>query len=70
MSQPASSRPSGWVICASAADVLAASLLAGFGIGMQPLSFSLIAGCLIAAVVFAVSLDFLKVPVFRHLKIV
>ena len=64
-----SSRPSGWVLCASAADVVAASLLAGFGIGMQALSIALIAGALIAAALFAVALDFLKVPVFRRLKI-
>jgi H+-transporting ATPase len=65
-----SSRPSRWVIIASAADVLAACALAVVGIGMQPLPPLLVLGVLAAAALFAVSLDFLKVPVFQRLQIV
>jgi H+-transporting ATPase len=64
------SRPSGWVMIASVADVVAAIVLAVVGIGMQPLPFILVFGVLCTAVVFAVVLDFLKVPVFGRLKIV
>jgi H+-transporting ATPase len=64
-----SSRPSQWVMIASAADVLAAIVLAVVGIGMRPLPFVLVLGALLAAAVFALLLDLLKVPVFRHLKI-
>ena len=64
-----SSWPSKWVIIASGADIAAATILAVAGIAMHTLPLVLVAGCLGAAVTFAVILDSLKVPVFRLLKI-
>ena len=64
-----SSWPSKWVMVASGADIAAATILAVAGIAMHALPLVLVAGCLGAAVVFAVVLDCLKVPVFRLLKI-
>jgi H+-transporting ATPase len=65
-----SSRPSRWVLLASAVDVVAAISLAVVGIGMQALAWPLVLGALAAASLFAVALDFLKVPAFRRLRIV
>jgi H+-transporting ATPase len=64
-----SSRPSGWLILSSAGDLLIASTLAAAGIAMAPLPAWLIAGILAAAIVFAVLLDLVKVPVFRRLGV-
>jgi H+-transporting ATPase len=64
-----SSRPSPWVIGSSVADVLIASTLAICGIAMTPLPVLVVGGTLAAAAVFAVVVDFVKVPVFRRLKI-
>jgi H+-transporting ATPase len=63
------SRPSVWLLASSAADILIAALLAVGGIAMTPLSPLVVGGTLGAAVVFAIVLDLLKVPVFRRLKI-
>ncbi len=65
-----SSRPSGWLIVSSVADVLIASVLAITGILMKPLPIRLVLGSLAAAAVFAFVLELLKVPVFTRLKIV
>jgi H+-transporting ATPase len=64
-----SSRPSMWLIGSSAADVLIASILAIAGIAMTPLPILVVGGTLAAAAVFAVIVDFVKVPVFRRVKI-
>jgi H+-transporting ATPase len=64
-----SSRPSIWLLIASAADLLIASTLAVGGFGMTPLPAWVVAGTLVAAAAFAIILDFLKVPVFRRLRI-
>jgi H+-transporting ATPase len=64
-----SSRPSNWLIIASFADVLIASTLAVGGIAMTPLPAWIVAGTLAAAAAFALMLDFVKVPVFRRLRI-
>jgi H+-transporting ATPase len=64
-----SSRPSVWLIVSSIADLLIASTLAVGGIAMTSLPAWTVAGTLIAAVVFAVILDLLKVPAFRRLGI-
>jgi H+-transporting ATPase len=64
-----SSRPSAWLIVSSIADLLIASTLAVGGIAMTSLPAWTVAGTLIAAVVFAVILDLLKVPAFRRLGI-
>jgi H+-transporting ATPase len=64
------SRPSGWLLAASAVDILIASVLAIGGIAMTPLPAAIVIGVLFGAAVFAVLLDFVKVPVFRRLNIV
>jgi H+-transporting ATPase len=64
-----SSWPGRWVMISSGADIAAATVLAVVGIAMQPLPVALVAGSLAAAAAFALALDVLKVPVFRHLNI-
>lgn len=64
-----SSRPSIWLLLSSAADLLIASTLAVAGIAMTPLPARVVAGTLAAAVIFAILIDLVKVPVFRRLKI-
>jgi H+-transporting ATPase len=64
-----SSRPSFWLVVSSIADLLIASTLAIGGIAMTPLPLWIVAGTLTAAAVFAVVLDFVKVPAFRYLGI-
>jgi H+-transporting ATPase len=53
----------------SVVDLLIASTLEVGGIGMAPLPAPVVAGTLAAAIVFAVLLDLVKVPVFQRLKI-
>jgi H+-transporting ATPase len=65
-----SSRPSSWLVLSSVADILIAATLAGFGIVMAPLPIFVIAGTLVAAVVFAFVVDAAKAPIFRRLGIV
>jgi H+-transporting ATPase len=64
-----SSRPSVWLVVSSVADLLIASTLAIGGIAMTPLPGWIVAGTLAAAAIFAVILDFVKVPIFRRLGI-
>jgi H+-transporting ATPase len=46
------------------------SILAISGIAMTPLPAAIVIGVLLGAAVFAVLLDFVKVPVLRRLNIV
>jgi H+-transporting ATPase len=62
------SRPSLWLIASSVADIVIAVILAVGGIAMTSLPVAVVAGVLAAAVVFAVVLDALKIPVFAHLR--
>jgi H+-transporting ATPase len=64
-----SSRPSIWVMVSSVGDLLLASFFAIAGIAMTPLPAMVVAGVLLAAVVFAVLVDFIKVPLIRRLRI-
>jgi hypothetical protein len=64
-----SSRPSIWLLLSSVADLMIASILAVAGIAMTSLPAWLVAGTLAAAMVFAILLDLVKVPVFQRLKI-
>jgi H+-transporting ATPase len=64
-----SSRPSFWLAVSSVADIGIASTLAVGGIAMTPLAALVVAGTLAAAIAFAASLDLVKVPVFRRLRI-
>jgi len=64
-----SSRPSAWLVASSVGDLLIASTLAVGEIAMTPLPALMVAGILAAAAAFAVTLDFVKVPIFRRLRI-
>jgi H+-transporting ATPase len=62
-------RPSGWLVGSSVADLTIACTLAACGIAMARLPVLVVASTLVAAAVFAVVADFVKVPVFSRLKI-
>jgi len=62
-------RPSPWLAASSVADVAIASTLAIGGIAMTHLPALLVAATFVAAAMFAVALDLVKVPVFGRLKI-
>lgn len=64
-----SSRPSVWLLASSVADVSIASALAVFGFAMVPLAPLIVGGMLLAAIVLAVLLDLVKIPVFARLGI-
>jgi len=64
-----SSRPSIWLLLSSVADLLIASTLAIAGIAMTALPVLFVIGVLAAAIIFALVLDLVKVPVFRRLNI-
>ena len=64
-----SSRPSVWLLAFSAADVAIASTLAVFGFAMVPLAPLIVGGTLLAAIVLAMLLDLIKIPVFARLGI-
>jgi H+-transporting ATPase len=64
-----SSRPSPWVLTASAIDIGIVSVLALSGTLMAPLSWRVVAGALGAAAVFAVILDRIKLPVTARFKV-
>jgi H+-transporting ATPase len=63
------SKPSPWVLVASAADIAIVSVLGLSGILMAPLPWRLMAGVLLVAVVFALILDQIKLPVTRMFKL-
>jgi H+-transporting ATPase len=63
------SRPSLWLAASSAVDILIASTLAVGGIAMTALSALVVFGTLAAAIVLAVVLDLVKLPVFARLGI-
>jgi H+-transporting ATPase len=62
-------RPSVWLIASSLTDVLIASVLAIGGIAMTALPAVTVMGVLGAAVVFAVVMNVVKIPVFARLGI-
>jgi H+-transporting ATPase len=64
-----SSRPSYWLVGSSIVDILIAATLSIAGIAMTPLPPWIVAATLVAAAVFAVILDLVKVPAFRRLGI-
>jgi H+-transporting ATPase len=64
-----SSRPSGWLVASSVADIAIASTLAIGGVAMTALPATLVAGVLCAAAAFAFALDAVKVPAYRGLGI-
>jgi H+-transporting ATPase len=64
-----SSRPSLLLAASSVIDIGIAATLAMTGIAMAPVSPLVISGTLAAAVLFALVLDLIKIPVFSHLGI-
>jgi H+-transporting ATPase len=64
-----SSRPGDWVLASSNVDILIAATLSVTGIAMSPLPILIAIGTLAGASVFAVAVDFVKVPAFRRLAI-
>jgi H+-transporting ATPase len=62
-------RPTLWLVLSSVADLLIISVLAIRGIAMAPLSISVLACEFMAAMVFGLVLDGLKIPVFARLRI-
>ena len=62
-------RPSGWLLVSSIADVAIASSLASVGIAMSPLPIVVVASVLAAAAMFAVLLGFVKLAVFARFEI-
>jgi H+-transporting ATPase len=56
-------------LVSSVADIAIGSVLAVFGIGITPLAPEVVAGMFGAAVVFAVVLDVVKLPIFARLRI-
>jgi H+-transporting ATPase len=61
--------PSRWLVLSSAGALLVSALLAMFGILMVALPWAVIAGILVATVVFGIALDAVKVPLFGRLKL-
>ena len=59
------SRPSRWLLWASALDILAVSLFATQGILMTPIPFTLIGGLMLVVLVYLLLMDFVKVRIFR-----
>jgi H+-transporting ATPase len=64
-----SSKPSVWVVAASAADVAIVSTLAISGTLMAPLPWRVLAGVLVATAGFALILDQVKLPVRSVLRL-
>ncbi|MHB8847431.1 MAG: HAD-IC family P-type ATPase [Burkholderiales bacterium] len=61
--------PGLWVIVSSVTDILTASLLATFGIFMLALPAKIVAGALAAAIAYGVTLNRVKIPIFKRLQI-
>ncbi|MGA3126258.1 MAG: plasma-membrane proton-efflux P-type ATPase [Candidatus Korobacteraceae bacterium] len=64
-----STRPSLWLVLSSVVDLSIASTLGICGIAMVPLPLLVMSGTLAAAVVFALIVDVVKIPIFNRLKI-
>jgi H+-transporting ATPase len=62
-------RPSLFLVLSSVADILIISTLAVCGIAMAPLTLSIIASELAAAIVFGLLMDVVKIPLFTRLNI-
>jgi H+-transporting ATPase len=63
------SRPSHWVLTASAIDIGIVSILALSGTLMAPLHVRVVMGTLVAAITFALILDRIKLPVTARFKV-
>jgi H+-transporting ATPase len=61
--------PSHLLVLSSSCDALICGMLAVFGFLVTPLPWTLVGGIFVAAVVFAVVLDVIKLPLFRRLQL-
>jgi H+-transporting ATPase len=64
-----SSRPGKWLIISSAVDLTFISLLAVNGLLMRPLAITVVAGLFVAAVMFSLLLDSVKLVLFRRFEL-
>jgi H+-transporting ATPase len=64
-----SSRPGKWLIISSAVDLTFISLLAVNGLLMRPLAIAVVAGLFVAAVIFSLVLDSVKLVLFQRFRI-
>jgi len=64
-----SSRPGTWVLISSAADVAIIALLAGCGVLMHAISWSIIGTIIASSIVFALLLDAIKTTLFVRLRL-
>ena len=62
-------RPSGWLLASSAADLVIVTVMATAGILMTPVSVTLIVSLLVVVAAYLLVLDQLKVQVFRRLAV-
>ena len=62
-------RPSTWLVFSSVVDVLIISTLALLGIAMTRLPIAIITGEFVAAIIFGVVMDLVKIPLFARLHI-
>ncbi len=62
-------RPTAWLVLSSVADLLIITTLAILGIAMAPLPIVILAGEFVAAFIFGLILDAVKIPVFARLGI-
>ncbi|BCB27995.1 hypothetical protein SKTS_28810 [Sulfurimicrobium lacus] len=60
------SRPSRWLMVATALDLAVVCAMASQGVLMTAISPALIAGLLGLALAYLVLMDFLKIRIFRH----
>jgi len=60
------SRPSGWLVLSSLTDIIVVSVMALSGILMAAISWTLITAMLAIVVVFLLTIDGLKVRIFRR----
>jgi H+-transporting ATPase len=64
-----STRPSRWLVLSSLIDLSIATTMASFGFAMAPLPLLIMGETLAGALVFALIVDGVKVPVFNRLRI-
>jgi H+-transporting ATPase len=62
-------RPSRLLVLSSSCDALICGMLAVFGFLVTPLSWILVIGTFVAAIVFGIALDFIKLPLFKRLQL-
>jgi H+-transporting ATPase len=62
------SRPSGWMLLASAADIVVICAMAVKGVLMAPLPAATVGAALGICVLFLAALDFVKVPALRRMR--